>query len=201
MIAGKKEQKGFTLVELITVIAMVSLMAVYLSIEMSSASEDAKIAMASTFLLDNVPKAISSFRARHNYTCSDLNVGPGGTGAVDATVQLTDRGLFSGTPWEDVWAARYNSSVRQLTIEFPTTHADDPAVAARIIGENVHKGLQVVFAHGGSALASPVGPTGNSVVIDTTVLTPGTTGGTFTANHSVGCTASTTTLCITYKCN
>ncbi len=189
MIVRKNKQKGFTLVELITVIAIVSLLAIYLSIEMGDAGEDAKIGMASTFLLANVPSAIHSIKARNAGLCA-LD--------ADAKPQLEARGLFGQTPWGDDWTAAYNVTIRQLTIAFPTTHADAPAAAATDITVNVHAESDVLMASGGATVS---GTTVGDPAISFTAAGTAVTGGAMGQNHYVSCTPATGMACITYKCN
>lgn len=190
MIVRKNEQKGFTLVELITVIAIVSLLAIYLSFEMGEAGEDAKIGMASTFLLSNVPSTVHSIRARAVGFCGLL---------ADSKPELVKRGLYGQTPWGDDWTAAYNSTIRQLTIAFPTTHADEPAVAATRISANVHGESDVILASGGAAVTA--GGTVGTPAVDLDGIATLVTGGTMGENHYVDCTPGTGMACITYKCN
>ncbi len=190
MIVEKNEQKGFTLVELITVIAIVSLLAIYLSVEMGDAGEDAKVAMASAFLLSNVPTAINSFRARHAGSC---------TFAANATAELKDRGLFPDTPWGDSWSAAYDTNARQLTVAFPTTHAENTVAAAQDIGLSAHGKPQVVAATGGATFASGTVGTPAVTITGSGAITTSATD--FGKNYFVSCTPSTTNACITYDCN
>lgn len=197
----RKEQKGFTLVELITVIAVVSLLAIYLSVEIGDAGEDAKVSMASAFLLSNVPQAISSFRSRHAGYCSfsetvattAISTTAGTVGEVvgGATQQLIDRGLFPKTPWGDQWTASYNSSARQITIAFPTTYAEEPLKAAVDIGLSADGKPQVKSAYGGTGTS----PTTTIAATDTVATTA------FGTTYFVGCTPDGDTACITYECN
>lgn len=189
MIVRKNEQKGFTLVELITVIAIVSLLAIYLSFEMGEAGEDAKIGMASTFLLSNVPSTMHSIRARAAGFC--------GLPAV-AKPDLEARGLYGQTPWGDDWSAAYNSVIRQLTISFPTTHADEPAAAAAAISANVHGQTDVILASGGATVV--VGDVGTPAVALAGFNTA-VDAGNMNDNHYVLCTPGDEMACITYKCN
>ncbi|OUS27837.1 hypothetical protein A9Q99_13845 [Gammaproteobacteria bacterium 45_16_T64] len=183
MIIRKQKEKGFTLVELITVIALVSLLAIYLSVEMNDAGEDAKVAMASAFLLSNVPQAINSFRARHAGACDfdNLNVN-------EATDNLTDRGLFATTPWGDTWEANYNASARQITVSFPTTNAENPTAAAEDIAASAAGKPQVARASGGAA------DTADTILFSTATTVT-------TTDYLISCTAATDMACITYVCN
>ena len=189
----RNKQKGFTLVELITVIALVSLLAVYLSVEMGDSGEDAKVAMSSAFLLANMPQAINAYRARHAGSCAFAD-GQETVSAVVVTAELSARGLAEKTPWGDSWTAAYDPTARQLTVMFPTTSSESPEAAAKDIGAATHGKPQTVFGFGGKELPPKVG----DVVVEELDLT-GT--GTFGKNYAINCKAGKKVACITYKCN
>jgi len=216
----KNKQKGFTLVELITVIAVVSLLAIYLSVEMGDAGEDAKVSMASAFLLSNVPHALNSYRARHAGKCEFADTENG------ATQVLKDRGLFKETPWGDIWEANFNKEARILTIAFPTVHADVPNIAAADIGKSVINKPQITAAHGGSDEPDIVdGVVDDEAtaaaqeaqdLVDASIIVPDIystdpvdvvdsidwdEAADFGTAYFIGCTPSEDMACISYKCN
>lgn len=132
-----KQQNGFTLVELIAVVAIISMIAVYITIEINQSSDDAKIGLATAFLTSNVPSAISSYRARHLSSCRTMTDPEAngedvdGDGETDVKDLLMARGLASTTPWDDDWLAEYADDTREITITFPLrgTNAGDVADA------------------------------------------------------------------------
>jgi len=138
--------KGFTLVELIAVVAIISMIAVYITIEINRSSDDAKVGIATAFLTSNVPAAISSYRARHLASCVSLP--SGAETAVDSdgkTVRaiLIERGLAAQTPWADDWSASYDNGERQLTLVFPVNGANAGAIAVDL-NSNLQERGQVV---------------------------------------------------------
>lgn len=139
----KQKEKGFTLVELITVVAIVSLLVVYITIKLGSSNEDAKVALASTFILGNVPTVISSYKARHMNSCDGL-------GTLDATdndaalrEELISRGLVGTTPWNEEWTANYDDTNRLLRIIFPTSGMENPLVSSQDIVSNIWDAPQI----------------------------------------------------------
>lgn len=133
-----KDQKGFTLVELITVIAIVSLVVVYIAVRLSSSNEDAKVALSTTFLLGNVPTALSSYKARHMNSCKSFPDGTDGTNPEELREQLIARGLVATTPWDEEWSASYDHANRRLQIVFPTRGMEAPLTAVTDIMESIH---------------------------------------------------------------
>lgn len=138
----RKSQNGFTLVELITVVAIISLLVVYISIQVGRSNDDAKVGIATTFLLGNVPSAIASYKSRHMSSCTSLpsSTGSGtGTGAGTDTLKslLTDRGLVGNTPWDEPWTVSYDNSNRIIKLTFPTKGSEDADKAAQDIRANI----------------------------------------------------------------
>lgn len=137
----QKMSKGFTLVELITVVAIVSLLVVYITIRLSSSNEDAKVALASTFILGKVPTVISAYKARHMNSCTGL---PSDTDGADALRQeLISRGLIGTTPWDEEWSAVYDNEERRLLIVFPTQGMENPLLATTDIVQNIFDAPQI----------------------------------------------------------
>lgn len=131
---GRKQlnkDRGFTLVELIAVVAIISMIAVYITIEINKSSDDAKIGIATAFLTSNVPGAISSYRARNLSSCRGLT--NEGIAAMDDSVKIdidqedgftikdvfVARGLSPRTPWDDKWSVEYDDTSRQIKLNFP----------------------------------------------------------------------------------
>lgn len=108
-----KKLKGFTLVELITVVAIISMIAIYITIEINRSNDDAKVGIATAYLTSSVPAAISSYRARHMGNCNNI-------GSTDAEVlaSLESRGMSDTSPWGTAVTASWNSSNSTISISF-----------------------------------------------------------------------------------
>ena len=133
--------KGFTLVELITVVAIVSLLVVYITIKLGTSNEDSKIALATTFILGNVPTVIASYKARHQNSCTALPAAA--DGAVGLRTELINRGLVGTSPWNEAWNAQYNATDRELIIVLPLAGTEDPVSAATDIANNIFDAPQI----------------------------------------------------------
>ena len=149
-----KQQNGFTLVELIAVVAIISMIAVYITIEINQSSDDAKIGLATAFLTSNVPSAISSYRARHLSSCVTM-VNPenngddlDGDGVVTVKDLLMARGLARTTPWADEWEATFDNATREITLVFPLTGTNAGDVAAALTS-NLENRSQIVSIDNG----------------------------------------------------
>ena len=155
---AKNKSRGFTLVELIAVVAIISMIAVYITIEINRSSDDAKIGIATAFLTSNVPAAISSYRARHLGSCRDIDDEVGdaeelpdavnGDTASEEKLRLMARGLAAETPWDDFWTAAYDDDARTITIDFPLFGENEEEVAADILA-NLEGKSQIVSAEEG----------------------------------------------------
>lgn len=135
--------QGFTLVELITVVAIVSLLVVYITFKLGSSNEDAKVALSTTFLVGNVPAAIGGFRSRHMGSCAswaddDENAIKG---------DLIRSGLPENTPWDEPWSVGYDHTARKVFIRFPFTGSEDAADAAQDVLDNLWGTPQVDSLH------------------------------------------------------
>ncbi|MEE2730511.1 MAG: type II secretion system protein [Pseudomonadota bacterium] len=128
--ARPAKARGFTLVELIAVVAIISMIAVYITISINQSSDDAKVGIATAFLASNVPAAISSYRARNMASCRSMAIAPNTPGDIKAL--LTDRGLVPNSPWDDPWTASYSDANRQISLVFTVSGANANASATNI---------------------------------------------------------------------
>lgn len=148
----KNRQSGFTLIELITVVSLVSLLVLYITVELGQSNDDAKVAMTTTILLGNIPQAIGSYKARHLGSCAALDDAfdadyagddDGDTDATDAKKHLVARGLHYTTPWGEFWEAEYSNDDRTITITYPTVGSDNADQAATDIFGNLDNKPQI----------------------------------------------------------
>ncbi|MDY6920074.1 MAG: type II secretion system protein [Pseudomonadota bacterium] len=151
-----KQNAGFTLVELIAVVAIISMIAVYVTIEINQSSDDAKVGLATAFLTSNVPSAISSYRARHMANCRSITNYPddavdlNGDGDYDVADVLIERGLAPTTPWGDTWVAEYSDETREITIRFPFNGTNAEVVRDDILVNLTNRPQMVSVEDGGS---------------------------------------------------
>ncbi|MEZ5504720.1 MAG: prepilin-type N-terminal cleavage/methylation domain-containing protein [Gammaproteobacteria bacterium] len=153
-----KREEGFTLVELITVVAIIALLVVYITVEIGTTNDDAKVGIANTFFLGNVPAALGSYKSRHANSCAAW----ASADPEDVAEDLQARGLISTTPWQDDWTAAYDATERRLIITFPTTSSDDASAAANDIASSLVNKPQVYavrVATSGDTVADATGAT------------------------------------------
>ena len=147
---NRDKSKGFTLVELIAVVGIISMIAIYITIEINQSSDDAKIGIATAFLVSNVPNALSSYRARHLGSCRGIDDDI----ATDETVPALDtdddqsganaqvkqrlmkRGLADTTPWDDFWVVEYDDTNREVTLTYPI-----PGTNAQFMASDIEANL------------------------------------------------------------
>lgn len=155
---GMKRQgeKGFTLVELIAVVAIISLIAVYITIEINQSNDDAKVGLATAFLASSVPGAISSYKSRHMGSCRNINAAAGTgetlptltgetTTSTPAKQRLVARGLSPTTIWDDFWSVAYTDANRQITMTYPLVGVNSNTVGTDL-ANNLTENPQVVSA-------------------------------------------------------
>ncbi len=157
-----RSASGFTLVELVTVISIVALIAAFLTIRLGNTTDDAKIAMSRTILTQKLPAALAAFRASHYGSCisldpdrvtqakdrygdnADLGIVDG-----DATVErsvawfLKEAGMPLYTPWEETWTAAYDHSRRLLTVYWNLTGTMDVDKTVKELTAALNKHLTV----------------------------------------------------------
>lgn len=157
------QQQGFTMAELIIVIAILAVLIVYLVRNFGVRSDDAKIAMVANILSKDVPAAFQSFILENNGCLSpsenDTNTDTllGDTVAFTADAEqngiklLLDNGVPAGTPWQNTvngdsgpqyapeytrWTAEFTSSsdgASYLDVTYPLAGAGNPTRAAELL--------------------------------------------------------------------
>lgn len=111
-----RRSQGFTMAELIIVIAILAVLIVYLVRNFGVRSDDAKIAMVGNILTKDVPAAFQAFILENNgcldpsenaanfenFLEGDEATSFGGTEAVGIKL-LLDNGVPAGTPWQNAF--------------------------------------------------------------------------------------------------
>lgn len=130
-----KKYTGFTLIELITVISIIAMMAAFIAMKLGGSNDDTKVALSRTILLKDVPQAILTYMARHGGSCFALAnttnhpVGASVVGAAAGTTtvaeELVESGMNAMTPWEELWYAGYNHANRMITVYYPVLGSRD----------------------------------------------------------------------------
>lgn len=110
----KRFNQGFTMAELIIVIAILAVLIVYLVRNFGVRSDDAKIAMVTSILTKDVPSAFQAFILENN-GCLDPFTNQANLDLIDGSVAngyaadqstngiriLLDNGVPAGTPWDN----------------------------------------------------------------------------------------------------
>lgn len=150
-----KKEQGFTLVELIVVVAIIAMIAIYVTIEINQSNDDAKLALATAFLASSMPNAISSYRARNLGSCRNIgdnaedtenlpSLPAGDTGSA-LKQRLVKRGLAPTTPWDGFWNATTDTSDTSIiTVTYPVPSSDQMADARADLTANLEKITQVL---------------------------------------------------------
>lgn len=124
-----KNQKGFSLIELIVVIGLISLMAAFLIADFGKSSDDAKLGLLNSVILKSTPEAVGRFVAVHG-TCNGITATAAATNS-----NLSDYGMPASTPWQSqigvtATAAATAAASEYVNVFFPTAGADDVSQAA-----------------------------------------------------------------------
>lgn len=131
-----RKSKGFTLVELIAVVAIISMIAVYITIEINQSADDAKVGLATSFLASNIPSAISSYRAQNMSSCRNMTTTAGST-TNNVTSILTARGISPNSAWDIPWSANYDDSARTITVLYTLFNSTSATAYATTIATNL----------------------------------------------------------------
>ena len=161
---NRDKSKGFTLVELIAVVGIISMIAIYITIEINQSSDDAKIGIATAFLVSNVPNALSSYRARHLGSCKGIDadgeedenlptLAEDDEGGDALKQRLMKRGLADTTPWDDFWTVEFSTDDRLITLTYPIPGVNADLMASDIQANLAGQGQIVSSSYEGGELS------------------------------------------------
>ncbi len=110
----RRRQAGFTLPEILAVIALIGILVSTMVSSFDAASEDLAMTQSLDALLNDVPAAMLSYRARNGSL----------TGIVKA--DITGAGIDGDTPFGDAWTLG-TVTARTAILNWVLTSASDPA--------------------------------------------------------------------------
>ncbi len=136
---------GFTLVELMTVISLIALVAAYMTVRLGHSSNDAKIAMSRAVLAQKVPEAIANFQSYHGGSCTSLsavsakNGGGHQASQDDSLIQaLVPHGLHPLTPWGEPLEAEYDPQSGVFALKWSMAGVLEPVESAHSLMASLH---------------------------------------------------------------
>ena len=112
--SARRRQAGFTLPEILAVIALIGILVSTMVNSFDTASEDLARTQSLDTLLNDIPTAMLSYRAVHG----------GLTGIAKA--DITDAGVDGDTPFGDAWTLG-TATTRTVALSWVLTSAPDPA--------------------------------------------------------------------------
>lgn len=126
----QQRNAGFTLVELVTVVTIMAIIAAYITVRLGGTTDDAKLGIARTVLLKDIPEAILGYQSRHGMTCgtlADITTNATELSTTDGSIANTfvDFGANAETPWGDGWKAGYHHTSRTITVGYPIIGVQD----------------------------------------------------------------------------
>tara|TARA_R110002124_G_scaffold128157_15_gene288682 strand:+ start:6681 stop:7193 length:513 start_codon:yes stop_codon:yes gene_type:complete len=107
----KQKQKGFTLLEVVVVMAIIAILVAATAGGLFTAKDDAKVGAAKTQLMKDFPSAITRILTINNL-CTGIT-----------TAKIQDRGISSTTVFGTTWSVT-GASNSGVTISYPTTITD-----------------------------------------------------------------------------
>lgn len=174
-----RKSQGFTMAELIIVIAILAVLIVYLVRNFGVRADDAKIAMVSNMLSKDVPAAFQAFILENNGCLNpegnlsnlDNIIGGNNTyvaGGNSGIRFLLDNGVPAGTPWQNatgatptptqtytVWNATFTPAAgtagAYLDIDYPLAGAGNPARALQILTDKLANSSEIHSVNGSAA--------------------------------------------------
>lgn len=141
----RRRQAGFTLPEILAVIALIGILVSTMVNSFDAASEDLALTQSLDTLLNDVPTAMLSYRAVH-----------GSLTGIDKT-DVTGAGIDGDTPFGDAWTLG-TPAARTVTLNWVLSSAPNPATFSTDLGTALNR-------VSGSAV------TGNSYTASTKTLT------------------------------
>lgn len=130
-----KQQKGFTIIELLVVVIIIGLLVAVVMPSIGSNQETAKVNASNLMLKQTFPQAIGSQYAR-TQDCASIT-----------KANLEARGLNGQTPFGDSWTLS-NATTSEVEITFPVSSAMDSAEA----GADINTTLQAAIADGANSI-------------------------------------------------
>ncbi len=112
-IAPKTRQSGFTLPEILAVIALIGILVSTVVTSFGTAERELAMASSKDVLLNDIPSALISYRA--------INGSLTGVAKTD----ITDAGVSGNGPFGDAWALK-NAAARTVTIDWLISSAEEP---------------------------------------------------------------------------
>lgn len=112
--SARRRQAGFTLPEILAVIALIGILVSTMVNSFDAASEDLALTQSLDALLNDVPTAMLSYRAVHGSL----------TGITKTDV--TDAGIDGDTPFGDAWTLG-TPATRTVALSWVLSSAPDPA--------------------------------------------------------------------------
>ena len=109
----RRRQAGFTLPEILAVIALIGILVSTMVNSFDAASEDLAMTQSMDALLNDIPAAMLSYRAR-NGSLTDMN-----------KADITGAGIGEDTPFGDAWTLD-TPTARTVTLNWVLTSAPDP---------------------------------------------------------------------------
>ena len=111
--SARRRQAGFTLPEILAVIALIGILVSTMVNSFDAASEDLALTQSLDTLLNDVPTAMLSYRAVH------------GSLTGIAKTHVTDAGIDGDTPFGDAWTLG-TPTTRTVALSWVLTNAPDP---------------------------------------------------------------------------
>lgn len=109
----RRRQAGFTLPEILAVIALIGILVSTMVSSFDAASEDLAMTQSLDALLNDIPAAMLSYRAR-NGSLTDMN-----------KADITGAGIDEDTPFGDAWTLG-TPTARTVVLNWVMTSASDP---------------------------------------------------------------------------